>query len=104
MCDWTVIFYFVDPIVMYIIFTTQTYIHLYTCLHYQGTTIEISPWAFMCYPFDMYFCMLTFVHVSKKNFNHFNQSIIHQLEVESEGINKSGINHHLNRGMNRGPD
>ena len=45
----------------------------------------------MCYPFDLFICMLMFVHVSIKNFNHFNQSITHQLEVESEGINESAI-------------
>ena len=38
-------------IVMYITFNTHTYIHLYTCLHYQGTTMEISPWAFFVVSF-----------------------------------------------------
>ena len=32
--------------------------------------MEISQWAFSCYPFDlMNISMLTFVHVSIKNFN-----------------------------------
>ena len=50
-------------------------LHLPTCLHYKGTTMEISPWAFLCHPFDlMYICMLSFVHVSIKN-SVINQSI-----------------------------
>ena len=29
---------------------TYTYIHY---LHYQGITMEISPWASLCYPFGL---------------------------------------------------
>ena len=48
MCDWSVIFLLGSHAVMYITFNT----HLSTGLHYKGTTMEISPWAFLCHPFD----------------------------------------------------